>query len=457
MRRPSAVFVGLTALAAVLTAPSAVSAHDTTAAPATGSTTTVSSTTLPPPPPPTAPETATPESSPATGPADAGLDDAGLDDAESAEAAALPVVPLPTAVVTLGDSYISGEGGRWAGNHFSDYGDRGGTDRAAYRNRWGFWRYSEALVYGPSGASGCHRSDVAPVLSSGLHLDIGVESPVDTAINLACSGAETVNLFRSSHGGQGMKGERSQADKLADVAAGHDIEMVVVSIGGNDLGFGSIILDCALDYMVSNSWWHPTCHASQQRRVDGLMQEAMANVGRALDEIRATLDEAGQGPEGYRLVLQSYPSPVPRGDEFRYSQGSWSRTFVGGCPFWNVDATWARDSFVPQLAANLGVVAAVNGAEFLDLQDALDGREICAREAHQGDGSRAEWSRYLSTGVLQGEAQESLHPNAFGQQAMGRCLQLLFAADPGHHRCLNTPGSGPGAMVLEAIERNWGT
>jgi hypothetical protein len=345
----------------------------------------------------------------------------------------------PSAVVAIGDSYLSGEGGRWEGNHASDYGDRRGTDRAAYRNRLGFWRYSQARVYGAS-ASGCHRSDVAPVNSSGI--------PVDQAINLACSGASTINLVRQANGGRSHRGEAPQADQLAALAPGLDVEMVVVSIGGNDLGFGDIILDCALGYLLSTSWWTDTCHDEQQAAADRAMADAMAGVGGAIDEIRAALAVAGHQPGDYRLVLVSYPSPVPSGDEFRYRQGSWSRTVVGGCPFWNSDASWARDSFVPQLSANLAAVAASRGIEFLDLQDALEGREICAAGAAQGDGPSAEWARFLSTGLLQGEAQESLHPNAIGQVAIGTCLRLQWEAGSGDHRCTNTPGSGPEAMVL---------
>lgn len=349
------------------------------------------------------------------------------------------VLPLPTAVVSLGDSYISGEGGRWEGNHASSYGDRRDTDRAAYRNRWGLQRYSQARVYGDS-ASGCHRSDVAPLLSSRIE--------ADAVFNLACSGATTGNLVRSANGGRSRKGEPSQADQLASVAAGHDVEMVVVSIGGNDLGFSSIILDCALDYSLSSSWWSDTCHTDQQRRIDRRLPSAMDGVQQALEEIQAVLSEAGQRPGSYRLVLVSYPSPVPRGDDFRYDEDSWKRLGRGGCPFWDVDASWARDTFVPLLADSLAAVAASVGAEFLDLQDALDGREICAEGAAQGVGPQAEWSRFLSTGILQGEAQESLHPNALGQQAIGTCLRLVSLSSPGDYRCANVPGAGPERMLL---------
>ena len=41
----------------------------------------------------------------------------------------------PTAIVSLGDSFISGEGGRWLGNGSEPFGTRSGTDRAAIELR----------------------------------------------------------------------------------------------------------------------------------------------------------------------------------------------------------------------------------------------------------------------------------------------------------------------------------
>jgi hypothetical protein len=74
----------------------------------------------------------------------------------------------PTAVA-LGDSFISGEGGRWLGNGSEPFGTRSGTDRAAFDcDGWGVCRYDPARVYGASEADGCHRSDVAPIRSAPL-------------------------------------------------------------------------------------------------------------------------------------------------------------------------------------------------------------------------------------------------------------------------------------------------
>lgn len=141
------------------------------------------------------------------------------------------------------------------------------------------------------------------------------------AVNLACSGAVSENVFRASNGGVPFKGEAPQADQLAAVAAANDVKVIALSIGGNDLGFADIIKDCALDFVLWNSY----CYDDQQYGVDEKIDGVMANVGKSVDEIRAVMRAAGYTDSSYRIVLQSYPSPIPRGAENRYTQSDWSR------------------------------------------------------------------------------------------------------------------------------------
>src|SRR5918912_27143 len=167
-------------------------------------------------------------------------------------AASLFLVPSaraqkPTAIVSLGDSYISGEAGRWAGNSNDSAGDRDGTDRAYFNGT-----YDPSRVYGASAANGCHRSDVAEVRSSTTGLS--------ARLNIACSGAVTRNIFRASNGGEPEKGEPPQADQLQLLARQYRIRLIVLSIGGNDLGFASIVQDCLVAFETSQ----PPCHDSEQ-------------------------------------------------------------------------------------------------------------------------------------------------------------------------------------------------
>ena len=90
------------------------------------------------------------------------------------------------AIVSIGDSFISGEGG-------GEYGDSGS----------------------------CHRSAMAPIRSAPIE---GV-----TAINLACSGAQTANLLTSARGGERLHAEPPQGDLLAAAARENDVRLIVVS------------------------------------------------------------------------------------------------------------------------------------------------------------------------------------------------------------------------------------
>ncbi|MEV0535158.1 GDSL-type esterase/lipase family protein [Kitasatospora sp. NPDC050463] len=367
---------------------------------------------------------------------------AGLIAGGAAPAAAATAAPSgPTASVTLGDSYISGEAGRWKGNSVVTGASRAGTDRA-----WTGSAYDPSRIYGATYASGCDRSDVAEVRSA--------PTVAQTQINLACSGAVAANVYRAANGGQPFKGEAPQADQLATVASQYDVKLITLSIGGNDLGFGDVISTCVQDYLI----WYSYCHDDQQGEIDARMPAAMAGVGKALDEIRAVMSSAGHAAGDYRIVLQSYPSPIPRGAEMRYPESGWSRSDTGGCPFWNGDADWARDSLVPQISRALAGVAASKGVQFLDLADMLQGREVCSKATRQASSTSApsattsEWARFVDGGLSasQGTLQESMHPNYYGQQALGQCLTLLYARPSGNFGCRNTAGQDASGMYLTA-------
>ncbi|MFD7032296.1 hypothetical protein ACFWAR_30130 [Streptomyces sp. NPDC059917] len=344
----------------------------------------------------------------------------------------------PTAVVSMGDSYISGEAGRWKGNSLTNSGSRTGTDRAWVSGS----SYDPAKVYGAT-AGGCDRSDSAEVRSAGPIADV--------AVNLACSGAVTDNVFRASNGGVPFKGEAPQADQLAGVARTNDVKVIALSVGGNDLGFADIIKECAYDFVL----WGSYCYDDQQEVVNGQMDAVMAKVGKSVDEIRAVMRTAGYADSSYRIVLQSYPSPIPRGAENRYTQSDWSRLNTGGCPFWNKDSDWARDSLVPQIAGRLKAVAAAKGAQFLDLRDMMQGREVCAKASKQvttaapASAKTSEWARWIDSSETQGPIQEDMHPNYFGQLAAGRCLALVYAQPAsGNFGCRNTAGGDQSGMYL---------
>jgi GDSL-like lipase/acylhydrolase family protein len=350
-----------------------------------------------------------------------------------------------TAIVSLGDSYISGEAGRWQGNSIDAAGDRDGTDRAAYNCTATVCSYDSSRVYGASAANGCDRSDVAEIKSATI--------AVDQKINLACSGATTANIFRSSQGGADEKGEPPQGDQLRYVAQTWNVKLVILSIGGNDLGFADIVQACATAYLSAQG----PCHTAQQQVLDSKFGAAMKNVARAIDEVRAIMTASGYTK--FRFIVQSYPSVFVRASDNRYPETDRAqRAGIGGCPSYDADADWARDSVVSQISNGLKFVAVAKGVQFLDLRDAFEGREICsdsteqASLGHPPSGTTSEWGRLLNQStVSQGVLQEAVHPNAYGERALGRCLTLIYGSFSRGGNCTNTPGQGPDAMKLAAF------
>ncbi|MFT3863939.1 MAG: GDSL-type esterase/lipase family protein [Solirubrobacterales bacterium] len=353
-------------------------------------------------------------------------------------ALALAVAPAsarPTAIVSMGDSFISGEGGRWLGNGSEPFGTRSGTDRAAFDCGALGCEYDPARVYGSSEADGCHRSDLAPIESAPV--------AVEETVNLACSGATARDLWPAAEGGTSHFGEAPEADQLAAVARRDEVRLIVVTVGANDVGFGELVARCALDWARSPEDEPDTCHRGAEAHIRRELPRATRAIAAAFRGVRRVMRAAGYDRADYRLVAMGYASPFPEGHWFRYPESGWSRLSEGGCPVWNADADWAADRATVDLAEALRGAAAATGAEYLDLTHAFDGHQLCDRRSRRvgpvgPSPLTAEWFRRLS--FTQGSTRESLHPNAYGQRAMGACLALLFAHPRGNYACADTPG-----------------
>ena len=142
-------------------------------------------------------------------------------------------------VASVGDSYISGEAGRWAGNSNNDSSGIDALGSTAYYDNGS--NSAEAI-------SGCHRSKSAEVYIGG-----GVNG-----VNFACSGATTSTSDGSSFKpgldfySNGTK--QGQALMLQSFAATHNVKMVNISIGGNNFNFASVVQSCVTDWLTSPTW-----------------------------------------------------------------------------------------------------------------------------------------------------------------------------------------------------------
>ena len=156
------------------------------------------------------------------------------------------------------------------------------------------------------------------------------------------------------------------------------------------------------------------------------------------------MTNAGYSTAQYKIVAQTYWSPIPRSNGFRYPETGWTRQSIGGCGTWNRDANWANDTVVTAMNNSVKTGAAQSGLTnvvTLDLVDSLVGRRLCENTVglleetgtpswqSAGAVDRSEWVaqiRTVSTIVGPYQLQESGHASYWGQLAMRNCLRQVF-------------------------------
>ena len=345
-----------------------------------------------------------------------------------------PGVGTP-AVVSVGDSYISGEAGRWAGNA----SDESYVDALGSTAYWDTGS-GEAIT-------GCHRSKSnETVIGSGT-----------IAKDLACSGAKTTTTPYNS--GDDFKpgldfyddgaGHIGQAKALQNYATTHNVRLITLSIGGNDYGFADIVTDCVEDFLYSPSWYPDYC------KDDSVVTSAMASsnvtakttaIKNAILRIRTAMTNAGYTAAQYTILVQDYPSPIPNSSGFRYSQSGYTRQSTGGCGFWNADADYANGTILPTIdnsVLNAVSQTGLTNIKTLEIRSAFNGRRLCENTVDRVDHTaysswsaagaldHIEWFQGIRTVTAAGSdyyVQESLHPDYLAQLALRNCVRQAYNA-----------------------------
>lgn len=365
-------------------------------------------------------------------------------------------------VVSIGDSYISGEAGRWAGNALNSmYYARTDVGPTTYFDLGGM---AESI-------QGCHRS-------ANAEIHIEQAGARVTSVNLACSGAETTTSYTASdfgafkpgldfaqNEGLGQRGQALELYRLASANPGR-IAMVVQSIGGNDFQFGPVVATCVAQYL--NPLTGKRCKDLPEVRQ--LFETAnvtlqLSKITGAIGNVDNAMSQAGYLPSQWDLLVQDYPSPIP-GDasRIRYREG-YVRQLDGGCGLYNDDLDYANNTMLTTI--NTTVQRAVTAsklpnAHFLDLSSAYVGNRLCEKGVDLVGPSRditvwtdpnaslrTEWvapirleTKVSSDGPYQ--LQESMHPSYWGQLANQVCVKLAW--NDGRVRggsCVRTGGIYP--------------
>ncbi|WP_232247552.1 RICIN domain-containing protein [Kitasatospora azatica] len=336
---------------------------------------------------------------------------------------------LPAAIVSLGDSAISGEG---AGTDTSD-GYFAGTD-------------------GPTNY--CHRHPQSEIFDTGLS---GL-----TPVDLACSGAQTGDLTSDptlaqvTGGGSGDFGEPKQDVQLAQTAAKYNVKMVVVTIGANDdFDFSGIMESCLAQYFPipkSQGCRDTIGSAAITQRAAKVIPKVTA----AITDIRQTMRAAGYADGDYQLVYQSYFTPIT--PDIR--SNAYVDKIAQGCPAFPEDLAWGHNWVVPTFDNALRQAAeAVPGVRFLDQRRVSYGHEVCAAWSSSPyeytNGDVIDLSENTRNGcdypigilsLCENEIRQSYHLRVAGYRGEGACLGSFYRA-PAQQEAYCTLNQGDGTSI----------
>jgi PKD repeat protein/lysophospholipase L1-like esterase len=273
--------------------------------------------------------------------------------------------------VGLGDSFSSGEG-----NPLFDTG-------TAHDD------------YGTDGENNCHQSEHA-------YLRDAVMKRKDIIIDafVACSGAEINNLFAGSANGD-QKSLPAQVN-----AINGSTELVTLSIGGNDLGFSNILKGCIASHVLSKGQGLP-CLLAAAPIVDALLPGVKARLKDTYEKLKTALDTKGRS-HAPRIIVMGYPEIFPQSEPLIPTATclALSREDIG----------WMHD-MIAQVNQEFAAVAAQAGVEYIDpnSKNRFEHHDVCNVDGY----FNGVHFNPLKDGF---DLEESFHPNASGQRAMGEAL-----------------------------------
>ena len=325
--------------------------------------------------------------------------------------------------VSMGDSYASGEGNPRNVEAFLQQGSAG------FRPYWD--------------DNGCNRSARGGPAQAALALENASPKTSVTFVYVACSGA---TVRAGILGPQRTAGQTvSQIEQVASIIGDRTIDLLTMSIGGNDVGFTSLMTTCATatncplsPARVGNLTVFPTVQEGVQT-LTGRLPGSYAAIASCLDGGRCELASGSTVPS-LRLTSPERVLPSLYPDITRDVDGS-------ACSYLTIDRPdfqWARDTMLTpstanpyayrttsgsmvDLATNAGTLnGAINGTQTLGWNPVV-GTWGASGESQKGHGVCAGAQAWVFglTGIF-GFTSGSFHPNVPGQEVLGK--QIAEAA-----------------------------
>jgi lysophospholipase L1-like esterase len=235
--------------------------------------------------------------------------------------------------------------------------------------------------------------------------------------DVTCGGATTADFFTP----QNVDGPNPPAQLVVVKALQPDL--VTVTIGGNDLGFGSISRTCLAASPVGPLFLHPTfasCSAYFASPA-GSADNPDARVAAVGAKVRAALMAVHNAAPNARILVIAYPAIAPDASNTPpggcFTANTIPTTVVNGLPLQS--AFPFTDTDVPFLAqlqqrlvAEIAEAARDSVASQADIYEASLPHSACSPES----------TRWVEPVVPGGSGFNSLHPSLAGTSAMAAAL-----------------------------------
>ena len=261
----------------------------------------------------------------------------------------------PKRIAVLGDSYSSGEG---VPNFTS-----------------------------PSDSNNCHRSEKA-------YAEVLKNTPAGIILNdfVACSGATTGDIA------VGKNGEGSQLSALSS-----DDDLVILTVGGNDIGFDAFAENCVKGDCYQSSQYNAAMSA--------ISNDLPNNLDSLLDSISSLIGSQT------RVLILGYPRLMP----YAANEGV-------NCWYLDSDENYAVKNV--QQGLNAAISSAVSRAgssfEFVNADANLNNLRISPFAGHE----LCQSGEYFNGLVLPPNEKYSFHPNEDGQKAYAQLITDYLANNP---------------------------
>lgn len=209
--------------------------------------------------------------------------------------------------------------------------------------------------------------------------------------DVSCSGADTDDM--TSEHGVFPGPNPPQFNALTP-----DTTVVTLGIGGNDIGFSSIIEDC-----VTLSPFGSPC---RDRFTSGGVDQLAQRIAATAPDIAATIQGIHARAPGADVYVVGYPAIVPDS-----GYGCWPSMPIA----WN-DVAYLRSTH-KALNAMLATQARANGATYVDVYTPSIGRDVC----------RSAGTRWVEP-LVPGNPAAPVHPNARGMDGMAAAVTAAIRA-----------------------------